>query len=238
MLLELRKLGLKENEAKIYLAGLELGPVPLAALAQKAGIARPTAYEIAGVLKTRGLFSETRQNKKRVFMARSPESLLGILRVEKRELEEREREFLRTIGALEARHFQRSEGMIRHYRGKEGVRMLKEKIALASSTELALITGSAKRKEIAEHLSIYQKIRRRRGALLVRELYGLRPPAYSSDFLKRRVLPRLRSFTGTLFIFEKAAYLPAGGREGYLIENRHLLLLLSFLFEVLWGKTR
>ena len=38
MINQLKNLGLTENEAKVYVAMLELGPAPVAEIAQKAGI--------------------------------------------------------------------------------------------------------------------------------------------------------------------------------------------------------
>ena len=70
--MELRKLGLKEKEVRIYLAGLELGPNTVQNIAQKAGVTRPTCYEIIQSLEERGLFSQEQRGKKRYFAAQSP----------------------------------------------------------------------------------------------------------------------------------------------------------------------
>ena len=86
--LELRKLGLKEKEVQVYLAGLELGPSSVQKIAEMAKITRPTTYEIIKILEKKGLFVEIKQKKKRVFIAQSPERILGILRIQKREIEE------------------------------------------------------------------------------------------------------------------------------------------------------
>ena len=56
--LELRKLGLKEKEARMYLTGLELGATSIQNLAKKAEVTRPTAYEIVRVLREKELFRE------------------------------------------------------------------------------------------------------------------------------------------------------------------------------------
>jgi sugar-specific transcriptional regulator TrmB len=62
--LELKKLGLKEKEVKVYLAGLEFGPNSIKNIAEKAKIPRPTVYEIVKKLKEKELFVETKKGKK------------------------------------------------------------------------------------------------------------------------------------------------------------------------------
>ena len=108
--LELRKLGLTEKEVRVYLAGLELGPSSVLNIAQKAGLARPTTYEIIKSLENKGLFAETKQKKKRYFVAQSPERILGLLRVQKKEIEEKEREFIKIISALESKYSKEKRG--------------------------------------------------------------------------------------------------------------------------------
>ena len=123
--LELRKLGLTEKEVRVYLAGLELGPNSVQNIAKMAGLTRPTTYEIIKKLEEKGLFVEGKEKKKRFFIAQSPERILGILRIKKREMEEKEREFIRIIAALEAKY---SKEEIKTYKGKEGLKILEENL--------------------------------------------------------------------------------------------------------------
>ena len=64
MLTQLKHIGLSENEAKVYLAMLELGPSPVLEIAAKAGINRPTAYAQIESLKKMGLVSMQTKGKK------------------------------------------------------------------------------------------------------------------------------------------------------------------------------
>jgi len=89
--LELRKLGLTEKQALVYLTALELGYTSIQKIAQKAKISRPTTYEIVKTLEQKGLISESKDKNKRYFIAESPDKLLGILRIEKRNRRERKR---------------------------------------------------------------------------------------------------------------------------------------------------
>ncbi len=72
---ELLKLGLNKNEAKIYLAGLSIGPATAHNLAEYTKIKRPTVYFALSRLEEFGLVSETRANKKTLFQTEPPEKL-------------------------------------------------------------------------------------------------------------------------------------------------------------------
>lgn len=72
---ELLKLGLNKNEAKIYLAGLSMGPATAHNLAQYTKIKRPTTYFALGRLQELGLVLETVVQKKKMFQSQPPEKL-------------------------------------------------------------------------------------------------------------------------------------------------------------------
>ncbi len=127
--LELRKLGLKEKEVNVYLAALELGFSSVQNIAKKAVISRPTAYEIIKELIGKGLMREVRrrgttQGERTFFAAESPDNLLGLLRVQKREIEEKEREFVRIISALRAKYNIAGQSEIREFEGKNEIKFL------------------------------------------------------------------------------------------------------------------
>lgn len=190
--LELRKLGLKEKEVKVYLAGLELGPSSVQDIAKMVKITRPTIYEIIKKLKEKGLFAEVKQKGKRVFVAQSPERILGILRTQKREIEEREREFIRIIAVLEAK-YSKEKGEIKLFKGKEGLKALDEILSFSLTPEIIIINPQ-KTKNKKE---IFQKIKKRLGKLEIKEI---------NTKLK-----------GTLIIFDRVIFIPEGKQAGFLL---------------------
>ena len=90
---ELKKLGLSDKEAKIYYTSLSRGPETAPNLAKLAYVVRPTTYVIIEGLIKKGLMSSFEKGKKTFYVAESPEHLLSIIRLQKKEFEEREREF-------------------------------------------------------------------------------------------------------------------------------------------------
>lgn len=97
---ELETLGLSQNEAKIYLASLKLGPATAQHLAAKATISRPTTYIMIESLVKRGLISSYFKGKKKLFMAANPNQLTYIVSHLKREALEKEAAVGKIVEAL------------------------------------------------------------------------------------------------------------------------------------------
>lgn len=77
-----QNLGFSANEARIYLAALELGTCLPLHLAVKAGIKRPTLYKILPELFRKGVLSETMIGRRRYLVAEDPEQYLDKKRSE------------------------------------------------------------------------------------------------------------------------------------------------------------
>ena len=96
MLTSLTKIGLSDNEAKVYLALLDLGNATAQQIAQKAGVNRPTTYVQLESLIKLGLVStfekesEKTGNAKTYFRAEDPEHLKKIVERERTSVEEKE----------------------------------------------------------------------------------------------------------------------------------------------------
>jgi HTH-type transcriptional regulator, sugar sensing transcriptional regulator len=84
---DLQKIGLSDKEAKVYLAGLELGPATVLQLSKKSAINRTNAYDMIGSLIQRGLMSPVKKGKKQYFISGKPEQILYLLDERKKEIE-------------------------------------------------------------------------------------------------------------------------------------------------------
>ncbi len=71
----LRELGLEGNEAKVYLALLQNGPSSVLQIARITQLKRPTLYLILDELANKGLTALVPGEKKKLFLALSPERL-------------------------------------------------------------------------------------------------------------------------------------------------------------------
>jgi sugar-specific transcriptional regulator TrmB len=119
---ELQKIGLTEKEAKVYLAGLELGQASVQNIAKHAGVNRATAYSILAGLIEKGLCSTFEQNKKTQYAANAPEALLSVFEVKKKELEETKKYFEKLLPALQSIHNRmKDKPVVRFFDGKQGL---------------------------------------------------------------------------------------------------------------------
>jgi len=208
--LELRKLGLKEKEVSVYLAALELGFTSVQNIAKQTGLSRPTVYEIIKELAKKGLMKEIKRQgairgERTYFAAESPDNLLGLLRVQKREVEEKEREFIRIISALRAKYNLAGQTEIRTFEGEE-IKVLLEDLAQSQTEEIYFVgpnTAALK----AWHAKL-PEIKKRLGELKLKEI--------------KRDIP------GTLIIYDKLIYLPSPN-QALLTENKLIIELIKSL---------
>ena len=86
---DLKRVGLSEKSAKIYLAILELGQGSVQEIANKAGVKRSTVYVILEELIKTGLCSTVDIGNKTFYTASDPEAIQNIIEIQKKELEEK-----------------------------------------------------------------------------------------------------------------------------------------------------
>ena len=209
--LELRKLGLKEKEVGVYLAALELGFSSVQNIAKKADLSRPTVYEIIKELIAKGLMKEikrqgTTQGERTFFAAESPDNLLGLLRVQKREIEEKEREFVRIISSLRSKYYLAGEGEIRTFTGKEGLNVLLDDFSQSQTDKIYFI--SPNQSNLKPWQDKLPEIKKRLGEINLAEIK--------------------KSIPGALIIYDKIIYLTPP-ENALLIENKLVVELIKSL---------
>lgn len=74
----LLNLGLSDKEARVYIALLQLGRGSAYAVADKAGLKKPTTYVILGELMQKGLVLKVPRMRKQLFIAKSPEEFFAL----------------------------------------------------------------------------------------------------------------------------------------------------------------
>ena len=134
----LKKFGLSEKEAKVYLANLELGVSTASDISIKSNIPRTLVYDILERLISLGLASYSIKACKKIFLASPPKELIRIL-------SEKEKAVLSILPNLE--ELQKSEGTkrpkIEIYEGSEGMKAVMNNI-LNSNVNEFLAYGSSR----------------------------------------------------------------------------------------------
>ncbi|HAT74239.1 MAG: Transcriptional regulator, TrmB [Candidatus Moranbacteria bacterium GW2011_GWF2_36_839] len=127
---ELKKAGLSDNEAKVYLAALELGEASVYRIAKKSGVKRTTTYLAVENLKEKGLISSYLRDSTAVFYAENPKKLLDILDDKKRALSRILPELLAFTNLID------KKPKIRYFEGKEAYKEVFGDILKHSENEM------------------------------------------------------------------------------------------------------
>jgi len=139
MLTQLKHIGLSENEAKAYLAMLELGPSTMLEISARASINRPTAYAQLESLKKKGLVSTQTKGKKQFFIAEDPDQLEILVNQEKKLLSQKQDELGKIMPELKTLFTASGERpQVRYFEGKDGLLKMQEEFL---KTKEKIITG-------------------------------------------------------------------------------------------------
>ena len=229
---ELCKLGLKRKESDVYLILLELGYCSVQKIAQKIELSRPTVYRILKSLETKKLINTTQKGKRNYFIAGSPDALLNMLRIRKRQAEEQEREFLRIINTLQDQYsFSSDENTIETY--SDNKRQLA--IEKLESTQCAKIKLIATKNNPALEKAIL-KINKRIGASLrVKILHFEKTKPLKEKFAQNKLFSnKISSKEGGIVIADRVFIFE--DNKISIIKKKNVIESFELMFDIIWKK--
>ena len=97
---DLQNIGLTDKEASVYLSTLELAQASVQDIGKKANVNRTTTYVVLESLIEKGLVSTLDKDKKTYYIAVSPDNLESIFEIQKKEIEERKKNFEKILPNL------------------------------------------------------------------------------------------------------------------------------------------
>jgi HTH-type transcriptional regulator, sugar sensing transcriptional regulator len=152
---ELKQAGLTENESKIYLALIDLGPSLAGQISRKTGLHRRTVYDTTEMLIKKGLIGYILKNNRRLFQASNPERLIEIIEEKQNILfpivEELKEKFTKT----------KSKEETNFYKGKEGLKNIFED--QLNSKEILILGASPKAYDVLQfYFKWYDKKRKKK----------------------------------------------------------------------------
>ena len=180
MITELLKLGLTDEEAKVYLAVLEINGGPVSNIARKAGVNRVSCYHTVENLLAKQLLSQYNRNGVKCFAPEPPEQILEIAE-EKVNIA---KGLLPSLKSLASALGFRPK--IRFYEGREGV----ERVFTESLTAKGEILGYTNLKSVTSFFPefferyTYEKLKRK-----IKTRY-LSPTTVESVHVMDRFLPK------------------------------------------------
>jgi sugar-specific transcriptional regulator TrmB len=132
----LLQFNLTEKEISSYLALLEQGASSILDISKNTGINRVTTYSAIEDLKAKGLVSESRKGKRKLFVAENPESLENILQEKRNDLRQGENILQNIIlPSLKAINInQENKPQIKFFEGLDGIYKVYDDYVLNSST--------------------------------------------------------------------------------------------------------
>lgn len=123
---QLQKIGLNENESKVYLASLKLGPATAQQIAAKALVSRPNTYIMIESLSKKGIMSSHFRGKKRYFTAGQPRQLLYVIDQQRSKLDEQEKAAKEIIDALGKTAKPIDTRSVTIYENRESIRIVRD----------------------------------------------------------------------------------------------------------------
>lgn len=155
MIEQLKEAGLTENEAKVYLALVDLGPSLAGGISRKTGMHRRTVYDTTEMLIKKGLVGYILKNNRRYFEVSSPKRFMEILQ-EKEDLMAPVVEDL-----LERYRGAKEKSETNFYKGKAGLKAIFED--QLSYKEILILGASPKAYEVMQfYFKWYDKKRKSR----------------------------------------------------------------------------
>lgn len=117
---KLNQAGLTDNESKIYLALIDLGPSLAGQIARKTGLHRRTIYDTIEMLIQKGLIGYIKENNRKLFQASNPDRLLEIIK-------EKQNLLSPIVESLNQKYnLTKEKEETNFYKGKEGLKTIFE----------------------------------------------------------------------------------------------------------------
>ncbi len=232
---ELERIGLNLNEAKIYVALLELGQAQAGDISKKTQINRTTVYDSLERLIQDGLVVFVISANKKVFNAVNPQKLLD--RVLERE--NTIREILPELEGLFAQSKEKEETNI--YKGRKGIKSIFDDIL--KSKEYVAFGSSGKFLEVMQH--DFRMFQKRKKELKINSKIILSESSRKTETIKlayanfRFIPDEFSALTTTLVYNDKTAIIVWGETPvATLIKSKAVAKSYSGYFKLLWKIAR
>jgi len=237
----LKEFGLKEKEASVYLALLQMGEGRAHDIAHKANIARPTVYDILERLATEGLVGSYDKRKIRYYIANDPEQI-------KRNLAEKQRTFESVLPELKSLYNTlKSKPKISFFEGVEGIKTVFSDTLMAPNKQLKGILSMDDLFKIPGREFMDDYVKRRVNLGFSLRVIRSKPkeiaetwPTSNAEKRELRYAPVSMVFEMTTYIYGNKVGIISTAKEnfGMIIESEEFARTMDFLFEALWQISR
>ena len=152
---ELKKFGLTDGEAKVYLSLLILGSSTVGPISKKSVISYSKIYEVLDRLIEKGLVSFIVKEKTRYFQAASPRNLIEYLNKKEKEISEQKQSLQKIIPDLEKLQESKVEQEAEVFIGIKGLRSAYEKLTEGTTKKDEALFFNLHKEEYAEQSNMF-----------------------------------------------------------------------------------
>ncbi len=240
---QLEEIGLSGKKADVYLAILQLGKATVVQIAKKAGIKRPTTYDILEDLISKNLITQSFSGKKRYFAAEPPEALKSLLKQQEQKIDRLMPELTSLFNITP------HKPKIRYFEGKEGVRQIYEEILKMQTKEQFYFGSIQEMIDVLGQDYMVNWVKRRIKARIISHAIRIKSKEINlkewgagKEYLRElRFFPaNIKEDITNLIIFDNKVAIVSGLAEGYgvIIESKELTATLKYIWRVVWGVSK
>ena len=240
----LEELGLTGNEAKVYIALLELGSSPAGKLIKKVGMHRAAVYDLMDLLSEKGLVSYVIKANRKYFEAQDPERLLGYIEESRDEIDRKEldlKQILPDLQMMRKLATEEQEGNI--YKGKKGLKSIYEDVLKTGET-FYVFGAMGRFKEIYPEYFPHFHNRRIKKGITLKIIYNenVRGERKGQELKlsEVRYLPQEYITPATTYIYGEKVGIVLYSKEpmAFLMRSKGVADSYKTFFDLLWGIAR
>jgi len=236
---QLQNAGLSENEAKIYLATLELGQTSVSRIARQAEIKRTTVYLSLESLMQKGLVSAIKKDGKTNYFAEDPRDLERIMEKRKKEISDLIPQLLAFTNLID------NKPEIRYFEGDEGIKEVLMKTVEKPDQEILMMFSESYFSDFGDAFfeKVYrpERIRKRIASrTLMPDNTQMREFSNKSQQHLRQskfLPPEFFKINIEILLYEKNSIAVISYKEkfAFIIESKDIHSSFKAIFETLWA---
>ncbi|MFA5857240.1 MAG: helix-turn-helix domain-containing protein [Candidatus Pacearchaeota archaeon] len=223
--------GLTENESKVYLALIDIGPSLAGQISRKTGLHRRTVYDVTEMLSKKGLVGYIKENNRKLFSASNPNRILEIIN-------EKQNTLSPLVESLLEKYSKKHEKEeTNFYKGKEGLKTVFED--QLNSKEILILGASPNAYDILQfYFHWYDKKRKQKN--IKARIIAQDKKIKNIPLSEVRYLPEKYSSPVAINIYQDktAIILWAKDPIAIVIKNKEINQGYKNYFEIMWKIAR
>ena len=240
----LEEAGLAGNEAKVYLALLELGSALAGEITKKSGVNRTNVYDALDKLTEKGLATYVIQANRKYFEAVSPERIIKYLEEKEKDIQRKKELINSNLAELELkRKLGKEPQEATIYKGKKGLKSIAEDV-LKTKKDLLVFGAEGKFVDIFTHYAQQWHMRRGKLKIPVKIIYNekIRNKKSKSKFpiLEMKFNSNIYETPATTWVYgDKVAIIVWSDQPvATLIRSKEVSNSYKQFFNILWNDSK